>query len=89
MKITLIVDIWEVEISIEMVLFFKSTSLIQVKEKKNYTAHIYIWLNSFLKLLSQVPDCSLLLAHNLQRRPLDNDIFRVEIFPHLVSDASK
>ena len=46
MNITLIVDIWEVEISIEMVLFFKSNSLIQVKEKKLY--YIYIDIVEFL-----------------------------------------
>ena len=45
-NITLIVDIWEVEISIEMVLFFKSNSLIQVKEKKLY--YIYIDIVEFL-----------------------------------------
>ena len=47
MKITLTVDIWEVEISIEMVLFFKSTSLIQVKEKK-FILHIYIYIYIYI-----------------------------------------
>ena len=47
MNITLIVDIWEVEISIEMVLFFKSNSLIQVKEKK-IILYIYIDIVEFL-----------------------------------------